>query len=537
MTEARTATDAERRGMIAQSVAQPQSSGATPILEVRDLIKDYPGQRALDGMDFVLYPREVHALLGENGAGKSTMIKVISGVIRPTAGQILLDGKPIEPRSPQHAKALGISAVHQQANLVPSISVAENLMLGYDFPKVAGVFVDRRKLRARVQAVLDEIELDVPPSRFVSDLSPHEAGMVAIGKALMADARVIILDEPTAALFQGEVDVLFRQMRKLAARGIAFIYVSHRLGEVFQIAERITVMRDGRRVGTWRAADLTHRRLVDEIAGKERELIERRGTEKAVRGEPLLVVENLRAPNVNGVSFVLHAGEVLGLAGLSGSGAEETINTLYGNLPRQGGALQLAGKRVDPRHPTTAKELGFAFVPKDRHAHALLPGFAIWENVTLASTERYRTDRIVRWMKKGAERKEARRIVDLLSIKTRGVNQDISTLSGGNQQKVVIGRWLTRNAQVYLLDDPSAGVDVHSKSDIYEEIRTVATSGAGVIFTSTELEEMTRVCDRVLVFHEGTISGELVGDQITEANIVRLSFGQQSAQLRKESEE
>jgi ABC-type sugar transport system ATPase subunit len=507
----------------AVAAAEPPGSAA-PLLEARQLVKDYPGTRALDHMDFDVRAGEVHALLGENGAGKSTLIKALAGVVRFDSGEILLDGQPVAPRDPHEGRELGIGVVHQQGNLVPTLSVAENLLLGEPFPKLGGVLVDRRAMRRRVESVLRDVGLRLGPNALVADISPHEAGMVAVAKALLQDARIVVLDEPTTALSASEVQTLFEKVRELARRGIAFVYISHRLGEIFQIADRATVMRDGRKIGTWPISELDHRRLVDAIAGEERALkVSAEALESAARDEVVLEIEGLRAPALHGVDVRLRAGEVLGVAGLPGMGAEELLNVLFGNLPRHGGVIRLDGREVAPRSPVEARDAGFAFVPKDRHAQALVPGFGVRENITIASTERYRADPITRWMNRGAERAEARSVIARLSIKTSG-NQEIGGLSGGNQQKAVIGRWLSRGARVYLFDDPSAGVDVHSKAEIYAMIRELAREGAGVVFTSTELEEIPRVCDRVLVFRDGRVSGELVGAEIDPPSILRFAL-------------
>jgi ABC-type sugar transport system ATPase subunit len=506
-------------------VPEGPSGPSGTVLEVHGLVKDYPGQRALDHMDLEVVRGEVHALLGENGAGKSTLIKAIVGAISFDSGEILLEGLPIAPRDPLEGHRLGIAVVHQHGNLVPTLSVAENLRLGRPFPKHGPFYLDRRALRRWAAGVLDEAGLGISPETTVSDLSPHQAGIVAIAKALTADAKVIVLDEPTTALAHAEVDILFRWMRRLAERGVTFIYISHRLGEVFEIADRITVMRDGKRVGTWLRSELDHDRLVEKLAGGEKALRSTARGASSLRDTVLLSARGLTGPGFGDVDFDLHTGEVLGFAGLPGAGARGTISALFGNPGASAGVVTLDGRAIAPRSPVEAMHAGLALVPKDRHAQALIPGFRVRENLTIASTERFRLDRFTRWLKLRAERQESHRLVEYMNVKTSGIEAEISSLSGGNQQKVVIGRWLSRNAKVYLLDDPTAGVDVHSKAEIYEKIRELAQAGAGVIFTSTELEEMTRVCDRVLVFRDGRVGGELVGADITESNILRLCFG------------
>jgi ABC-type sugar transport system ATPase subunit len=516
-------------GQGATSVVEPGGPGSTqPILAVHGLTKSYEGQRALDGMDFEVRAGEIHALLGENGAGKSTLIKVVSGAIPFDAGRILLDGREVRPSDPADARRLGIAVVHQHGNLVPALTVAENILLGDRLPRRVGVLTDRRRMHRVVRDVLEQVQLDVRPDTPVSGLKPHQAGMVQVAKALHTKARLIILDEPTTAFTPAEVDVLFERLRSLAAQGTAFVYVSHRLAEVMEIADRMTVMREGKLVGTWRRHELDHDGLVAQLVGDE-ELAHRhsedRQAREVARGEPILTIRGLRGPGVDGVDLTVHHREVLGLASLPGNGAEDIVRLLFGLTEREAGELELDGKRIAPGDPGAAKAAGFALIPKDRHAQAVLPGRPVRDNATIASTRRYRSDRVLRLMRRRIERQDTRRLIDELSIKTRGPEQDIATLSGGNQQKVVLGRWLLRDSRVFLFDDPCAGVDIQSKSEIYRIISGLAEQGAGVIVTSTELEELVRACHRVVVLFEGRIVGELVGDQITEQSILRLAFG------------
>jgi ABC-type sugar transport system ATPase subunit len=498
------------------------------VLSVRDLVKTYDEHRALDGMSLDVLPGEIHALLGENGAGKSTLIKAVSGAIQFDSGTVRVAGREVRPSDPQAGRDLGIAVVHQHGNLVPALSVAENIMLGERLPRRGGVLIDRRRMHRDARTVLEQVDLDVSPDTRVEDLAPHEAGMVQVAKALRTEARLIILDEPTTAFTPAEVAVLFRRLRGLAAEGTAFVYVSHRLGEVLDIATRMTIMRDGGLVGTWDRRELDHDGLVAKLVGDD-ELAHRHAESsqaKAVqRGEPILEVRDLRGAGLRGVDLTVHHREVLGVAGLPGNGAEDVMRLLYGMDRIEGGEVLLDGSPVRVKDPGTARDAGFALVPKDRHVQAILSGKSIQENSTIASTRGYRSDRVLRWMRRGQERKDTQRVMGDLSVKASGPRQDISALSGGNQQKVVLGRWLLRDSRVFLFDDPCAGVDIQSKGEIYRIITDLAERGTGTIVASTELEELVRVCHRVVVFFEGTIAGELVGDQITEQQILRLSFG------------
>jgi ABC-type sugar transport system ATPase subunit len=517
----------------AAGATMPEPGGSpgsgSPVLTVHDVIKDYDGQRALDCMDLEVRAGEVHALLGENGAGKSTLIKAVAGVIPYESGSVRVAGEPLAPSDPQASRHAGVAVVHQHGNLVPALSVGENLLLGEGFPRRTGVLLDRRRMDGETRGMLEQVGLaHISPRTLASDLKPHEAGMLAVAKALRTHAKLIVLDEPTTAFTPHEVEVLFERLRSLKQEGTAFIYVSHRLAEVLEISDRITVMREGRRIGTWDRGDLTHDELVDHLVGDERLAHKHADDQQArsvARGAPVVEIRGLRSPTLRGVDVTVHEHEVLGLAGLPGSGAAEVLNVLFGLVPREGGDVELDGKPVKVHDPVGAREAGFALIPKDRHAQAVLPGQSVRENVTIASTGAFRADPVVRWMKRGAERAKTKELVSQLTIKTRGGEQDISSLSGGNQQKVVLARWLTRGSRVFLFDDPCAGVDIQSKKEIYDLIGDLAAEGHGVVVTSTELEELVRACHRVVVLFEGEVVGELVGDQITEQSILRLSFG------------
>jgi len=499
--------------------------GTTPLLQVRAAVKDYPGQRALDHMDFDLMAGEVHALLGENGAGKSTLIKAVAGALPLTSGSVLVDGVEVDVRNPQKAQALGVSVVHQHGNLVPDLSVMENVLMVQGLGRRAGVLVDWRAARRRVRELLDRVGLPhLDPRREVSTIGAHESAMVAVAKALASNARVIILDEPTTALLPAEVETLFAQMRRLAAEGIGFVFVTHRLGEVFKVCDRITVMRDGRLVGTWDSAELDHESLVAELVGPEKSITHDAFVATSDPGDVVLAVEDLAGSVLRGVSFEARAGEVVGIASLPGEGAEEVVESLYG-LRSATGTIQVDGKRRRIRSPESAVAAGIGLVPRDRLGQGLVVNLSVRENATLASTGSYVSDPVLRLMRRRRERTRVKEVMDRLSLKAPSLESEVRTLSGGNQQKVVIGRWLLRRSRVYILDSPTAAVDVHTKTEIYGLARQLADEGAAVIFTSTELEELTRVCDRVLVLHDGAVVGELAGTDITVNSIMRLSFG------------
>jgi ABC-type sugar transport system ATPase subunit len=495
-----------------------------PALEAVGIVKDFPGTRALDRVDLAVMAGEIHALLGENGAGKSTMIKCLCGAWPPTAGTIRLAGSAVAFADPRDAQAAGIAVVHQHGNLIPALSVEENLWLGTPLPRRAGILVDWGAVRAQARAWLAAVDLDIPPETVCAALRPDETAMVAIARAVASGARIIILDEPTAALLPHEVDTLFAQMRRLSARGQAFVYVSHRLSEVFAIADRVTVLRDGRNAGTFTRATLDRGAVIRAIVGRDKAAAGR--TPAAGAGAaPLLAVEGLSGPRVQDATFTLHAGEVLGIAGLPGSGADETIDLLFGRHRAWAGTIRLDGRLLRLATPADAIAAGIALVPKDRLAEAVIPGASLRENITLPSLARFLRDPVARFVNRRAEDRAAREVMGRMRVRAPGIETAIEALSGGNQQKAVLGRWLTTGARVFLLNAPTAAVDVGAKAEIYDLIGTLAAGGAGVVFASPEVEEFPALCTRVLVFRDGRIAGELAGPALTEAAIMTLAAG------------
>ena len=503
-------------------LAKPDSN---TVLEVKGLVKEYPGTRALDGVDLQIHRGEIHALLGENGAGKSTLIRLICGATRPTAGQILFGGRPVELNSPQQAQDLGVAVVHQHFNLVPQLSVAENLFLSQTLPRRAGLFVNWTVVEKRAAKLLDRVGLKVAPWTEVSGLRPDENAMVAIAKAIGSDARIIILDEPTSALLPAEVSILFGHMRRLASEGHSFLYVSHRLAEVFEIADRVTVLRDGRRAGAWTREQMSRKTIIKAIVGGDKPWIDDTEGGREDHGERVFVANALAGGRVRDLSFELQSGEILGFAGLPGSGAEEALDLLFGRSAASGGQLTAHGKALTLRSPRDAKNASIALVPKNRHAESLLPGASVRENISLPNLHRFVTDPVARFIRRSKERAEAKEIATRLAIKMSSIEASINSLSGGNQQKAILGRWLASGAKIFMLNSPTAAVDIGAKADIYNLIREIAASGAGVIFTSTEVEEFPRVCHRVIVFRDGVVVGELSGASAAEANIMHLAVG------------
>ena len=504
----------------------PQTAASEIVLEVRGLVKEFPGTRALDGVDLQIRRGEIHALLGENGAGKSTLIRAICGASRPTTGSILVEGRAVELA----LSAAGADARHRRRpsafqSRAATVRARKSRSLSETLPRRGGVFVDWGATERRAIKLLDRVGLNIDPRTEVSKLRPDESAMVAIAKAIGSDAKIIILDEPTSALLPAEVSILFGHMRRLASEGHSFLYVSHRLAEVFEIADRVTVLRDGRSAGTWTREEMSRKTIIEAIVGGDKAWVERHGRWQGHYGEPVIVADALAGGRVRDLSFELRSGEILGFAGLPGSGAEEALDLLFARSAVLSGQLTLHGKPVTLRSPRDAKNAGIALVPKNRHTESLLAGASVRENISLPNLNRFVTDPVARFIRRGRERAESHEIATRLAIKMPSIEASIDSLSGGNQQKAILGRWLASGAKIFMLNSPTAAVDIGAKAEIYNLIRQIAASGAGVIFTSTEVEEFPRVCQRVIVFRDGVVVGELAGDNATEANIMHLAVG------------
>jgi ABC-type sugar transport system ATPase subunit len=494
------------------------------LLEVRGLSKSFGGQPALDRVDLRVRQGSIHALLGENGAGKSTLIKIIAGAMRPDAGEIRVAGERVQFDSPQAAQARGVSVVHQHANLVTSLSVQENLWLGKSLPTHAGAFIHWRELTRHARQLLERVGLDIDPRATVERLRPDDIAMISIAKAIAVNARLIILDEPTTSLVPREVAIVFGHMRRLAKAGHGFVYVSHRLQEVFDIAQEATVLRDGKVTWTCERAEMTRQRVVRAIVGDKAQALEVEPL-PAASGAAVLEAVALAGPGVASLSLQLRAGEIVGLAGLPGSGAEEALDLLYGRARAGGGQLLLRGKPALLRTPRDAVRAGIALVPKDRLAEATIATFSVRANISLPSLARFLTDPLSRIIRKSGERRAAAGLAERLRVKMPSLEAGVGQLSGGNQQKVVIARWLGAQASVLLLNSPTAAVDVGAKADIYALLLELAKAGTAILFTSTEMEEFARICQRVIVFKDSHVVAELQGAQITEDRIVALSIG------------
>ena len=489
-----------------------------PLLEMRRVSKSYGEAHALVEASFDLASGEVHALVGENGAGKSTLVKILSGAVDRDAGDIRLDGEPAELRSPSDAVRLGIGMIYQDLQLVPELSVAENVVLGNEPTVGRWPFLDRAAAERRAETLVTQLGQRLDPSSRVADLSVAHRQIVAIARALSRRVRVLVLDEPTAPLTAHETANLFRVLGRLRAEGVGVVYISHRLEEIFEIADRVTVLRDGRLVLTTRASDIDRGALIRAMVGRD---LDRRAPRVGIeRGPELLRVEGLVSGRMGPVSLVLHRAEVLGIAGLVGSGRTDLIRAIFGAERREAGAVLLEGRPVAPRSPREAIALGIGLLTEDRDRLGLVGSMNVRENVTLASL---RSLSVGGFLSRARETAAAMRRVDELRIRPADVEAPVAHLSGGNRQKVVLARWLETSSRVLMFDEPTAGVDVGARTEIHAAIRRLAEDGVGVIVVSSDLEEILEICDRVVVLCHGRVAGELPAQEATQEAILHLA--------------
>lgn len=501
---------------------QPEEPGV--LLRVEGMRKTFPGVLALDGVDLDVRAGEVHVLLGENGAGKSTLIKTLSGACRPDAGRVLLAGREVRVHSAQGAERLGIATIHQEFTLVPDLTVAENILLGRQ-PRRYG-FVDRRAMTRRAAELLDRVGAPIDPATRVRDLGIAGCQLVEIAKALSVEARVLVMDEPTAVLTGGEVERLFTLVRGLRAEGVGIVFITHHLEEIAAVGDRVTVLRDGRGVGTV-PADTPREELVRLMVGRTIE--QQYPREAAEPGETLLTVRGLsRAGAFHDIDLDVRAGEVVGLAGLVGAGRTEVARALFGADPYDSGTVEAAGVRLRPHDVNAALNAGIGLVPEDRKGQGLLLDASVAENlglVTLRSSTRAGfVDRPGQW-------RSAAAVAERLGVRMAGLGQHARTLSGGNQQKVVIGKWLQADARVLILDEPTRGVDVGAKVEIYRLVNELTASGHAVLMISSDLPEVLGMSDRVLVMAAGRITGELPASRATQDAVMALAVGAGPADL------
>jgi ABC-type sugar transport system ATPase subunit len=497
-----------------------------PVVSVRGLVKAFPGVTALAGVDLDIYPAEIVGLVGKNGAGKSTLIKALAGVERADAGEIRIRGEQLPNHyAPHIAHRLGLAFVHQELGNFPALTVADNVALGGAIPRRAGLLIRTRELARQVAAVLADLEADIDPNAHVAELTNVEQRLVMIARGLYHEARVLVLDEPTASLTVEEIDHLHAVVRKLRDRGHSVVYVSHRLQEIVALTDRVVVMQDGCVTLERPTSETSEAALIEAIAGS---VVRADTTPPAARRDhssvPLVSARGLaRAPAVRDVSFDVYEGEIVGLVGLVGSGRTETVRMLFGADRPDSGTIEVEGRPVRLRTPADAVRRGIALLPEDRRHEGLILDFSVRDNVTLASLHRFRS-RFSPFPRARQEQRVAQDMVRRLSIRTPGIDQHVRRLSGGNQQKVVLAKWLQRSGRLLIFDEPTQGIDVGTKEEIFAEIRDVANRGCGVVFISSDFTECARICTRIVALREGVVSGELEAPYITEDAMVRLAY-------------
>jgi rhamnose transport system ATP-binding protein len=494
---------------------------AAPVLSVRNIEKSFPGVRALSGVSFDVAPGEVHALLGENGAGKSTLIKIVSGVFPPDRGEVIVDGRSVNLQRPDDARRAGVATIYQELLLFPELTVAENVFMGHA-PRAGLGRLDWRAMGERAQSLLSSLDIhDLAPDRIVGSLSVGNRQRVEILRALSQDARILIMDEPTAALTEFDVTRLFDIVRRLKARGVAVIYISHRLDEIFAIADRVTVLRDGAYIATKRVSETDAAELVQLMVGRRIESLFPKITVPV--GDPVLEVRDVvRRPLTKGVSLTVRAGEIVGLAGLVGSGRSELAQTIFGATPAESGEIRLAGQKVVIRSPSQARDLSVAYVPEDRGTQGLVRPMSVRENFSLAALARVAVGGFI---DRAAERKLAGEGVARFSVKTNSLEQIAGKLSGGNQQKIVLGKWLANRPKLLILDEPTRGIDVGAKAEIHRLMGELASQGIAILMISSELPEVLGMSDRVLVMREGRIVAEFSRAEATPESVGAAMMG------------
>jgi ribose transport system ATP-binding protein len=499
---------------------------AAPAISVIDVTRRYPGVVALKGVTLDIQPGEVHAFVGQNGAGKSTLVKILSGAVEPSSGQILLRGMPTKLTSPADAVKQGIATMTQEMNLVPTLSVAENIMIGH-LPWRRGR-VDWAAMRRATGALLAQLGFDLDPDALVEDLPVAQRQGVEIARALSRNASIVIMDEPTSALAAPEIEKLLETVAKLKTRGTSVIYISHKMDEIFRICDRMSIFREGACIGTMATAATDRDAVVRMMVGHDLQLQPSRREMTLRDRPPVLEVEGLTAKGkFHDISFQLHPGEILGIGGLVGSGRTEVLRALFGADPTDAGVIRIAGEAVAHPRPEEMIARGMGLVPEDRRTQGLVLGMSIVDNISLADLAR-RSAFGLRHAE--AERSAARELAGALSIRAPGLATPVATLSGGNQQKVAIGKWLRTSPRILLFDEPTRGIDIAAKAEILRIIEKLAEQGVGVVLVSSEQADLLEACDRILILREGRLAAEFGRGEATSEMLTQASFARLSAQ-------
>jgi len=510
-----------------QSQSTPHDTQPALILvDIRNVEKSFPGVHALKGVSFDLRQGEVHALMGENGAGKSTMMKILTGVYQPDSGEIRVEGTPVSISGPKAAQALGISIIHQELYLMNHLTAAQNIFIGREPRRGFGFFVDEAKMNADAAALFKRMNVDIAPDAEVGTLTVARQQLVEIAKALSFNSKVLIMDEPTSALNETEVEHLFAIIDDLKAQGVGIVYITHKMDEVKRIADRVTIMRDGQYIDTLPATGTPIAKIISLMVG--RELADATRAEGQGTEEQVLRVAGLnRGRAIRNVSFHLNKGEILGFAGLMGAGRTEVARAIFGADPIDSGEIYIHGQRQTIGSPNEAVRLGLAYLSEDRKHFGLVTPMSVRDNVTMASWSRFTKSRI--FMRDANMRDVSNDYVRKLQVKTPSVEQETRLLSGGNQQKIVIAKWLLRDCDVLIFDEPTRGIDVGAKAEIYKLLQGLAAQGKAIIVISSELPEVLRLSHRILVMCEGRVTGELDGRTATQESIMELATQRESA--------
>lgn len=490
-------------------------------IEMKGIDKSFGTNQVLKNAGFLLRDGEVHALMGENGAGKSTLMKILTGVYTRDAGTVIVDGKEVEYHNPQEAEKAGIVFIYQELNVMFDLTVEENLFMGKEITKGFGI-CDKKAMRKKAKEVLDMMGVDINPAAVMSELSVGQQQMIEICKALMVDAKVIIMDEPTAALTQSETDALFKVIHSLRKKGVSMVYISHRMEEIFELCDRITVLRDGSYIGTEEIKDIDMNDIVKMMIG--REIGERFPARNVELGSEVLKVEKLTSPGVfHDVSFSVRAGEVLGVSGLMGAGRTEIMQAIFGNLPLTGGKIYINGKETVIKNPEAAMKAGIGFITEDRKTEGLMLEKSIEENISLANLGKVSGKNHV--LSNSAEDALVKKGIEEFHIRCFGPSHECGNLSGGNQQKVVLAKWIYTEPKILILDEPTRGVDIGAKKEIYSVINEMAAKGVAVIMVSSELPEVLGMSDRVMVVREGEVRGIINKEEANQENVMTLATG------------
>jgi ribose transport system ATP-binding protein len=507
---------------LAEAIRSDGQSDGEVLLKLEGISKSFPGVRALHDVHLEVRKGEVHALLGENGAGKSTLMKILSGAYTRDAGEIYWDGRPIVIHHPREAQDLGIGIIYQEFNLVPQLSIAENVWISREpFRNRALQLIDWKEMRRRTQDLLDELHLPLDPKRLVAGLGVAQQQMVEIAKALSLDARLLIMDEPTSALTDTEINQLFTLIRRLKERGVSVVFISHHLDEVFQICDRGTVLRDGEYIDTVELAQVTEDDIIRLMVG--RNLDQQYPKVSSLRGEEALRVEGLNRKGVlHDISFTAYAGEILGIAGLVGAGRTELMRAVFGADPIDSGQVYIFGKEVAVKSPQVAIRAGVGLLPEDRKQQGLVLMLSVLHNISMASLDQLTSSLLLRL---GDERKQAGGFIDKLRIMTPSLNQPVQYLSGGNQQKVVLAKWLASHSKILIFDEPTRGIDVGAKVEVYNLMNNLVENGVAVVMVSSEMPELLGMSDRILVMHEGRIAAELSRQEATQEKVLAAAMG------------